>query len=85
MSNHISANELKVKGISAIEAIVSDEAPEAMITVHGKVRFVVIPIEAYNHFRELELSQALEETKLDYEAGRYVQESISDHIERLRK
>lgn len=83
MFNQISANDLKTKGVSAIESVMSEEMPEAMITVHGKVKFVVMPIEAYQHYRELELSSALEEVRRDYEAGRYTTESIAEHIRQL--
>jgi len=85
MSSQISANELKTKGISAIEDVFSGDALEAMITVHGKVRFIVIPVEAYNHYREMELALALEETKRDYREGRYNTESVEEHVKRLRK
>ncbi len=85
MVHHISANDLKTKGISAIESLISDSEPEAMITVHGKVRFVVIPVEAYNRYRELELALALEEVKRDYREGRYTVESAEAHMRRLAK
>ncbi len=85
MSRQISANELKTKGISIIESAFSEDASEAMITVHGKVRFIIIPVEAYNHYREMELALALEETKRAYLEGRYVKESAASHVQRLKK
>ena len=45
---NISANELKTRGVSSIEAALQDES-EALITVRGQERFVVMDIEAYNH------------------------------------
>jgi hypothetical protein len=38
---HISANELKIKGVAAIEAVLADHA-EAIVSVRGKDRFVVM-------------------------------------------
>ena len=40
----ISANELKTRGVAAIETALADE-PEATISVRGKVRYVVMPVE----------------------------------------
>ena len=39
----ITANKLKTKGISALEAII-DEHKSAMITVRGKSRYVVMDL-----------------------------------------
>ena len=39
MMSHFSANDLKTKGIAAIEAALG-EAPEAIVSVRGKDRFV---------------------------------------------
>ncbi|WP_413904700.1 hypothetical protein [Candidatus Skiveiella danica] len=51
---HISANELKTKGVAAIEAVLADHA-EAIVSVRGKDRFVVMDIAHYHHLRECEL------------------------------
>jgi hypothetical protein len=40
----LTANDLKTKGIAAIEAILA-ERPQAIVTVRGKDRFVVMEIE----------------------------------------
>ncbi len=79
----ISANDLKVKGISAIEALLEHQ-PEAIISVHGKDRFVVMDIEHYQYLRECELDAALAETRADLAAGRFVKESPEDHIVRIK-
>ncbi len=78
----ITANDLKTKGVSAIEAELKTQ-PEAIISVRGKERFVVMDIEHYHYLRECELSAALAETKADLAAGRYVKESPADHLARL--
>ena len=56
--NHISANDLKTKGISAIEYALST-APEAIVSVRGKDRFVVMDMAHYHYLRACELDAAL--------------------------
>jgi hypothetical protein len=81
--NTITANDLKTKGVVTIgEHLAKDH--EAMITVRGKKRFVVMDIEHYNYLRECELEAALLEAKNDLEKGNYIVESVDKHIERLR-
>lgn len=80
----LTANDLKTKGIAAIEAVLA-ERPEAIVTVRGKDRFVVMDIEQYHHLRECELEAALAETRADIAAGRYVKESAADHVKRVKK
>ncbi len=80
--SHISANDLKTKGVSAIEAALS-ESPEVIVSVRGKDRFVVMDIAHYHYLRECELDAALAETRADLAAGRFVQESPEAHLVRL--
>lgn len=80
--SHISANDLKTKGIAAIEAALS-QSPEAIVSVRGKDRFVVMDIEHYHYLRECELDAALAETRADLATGRFVQESPEQHLARL--
>lgn len=79
---HISANDLKTKGISAIELALST-SPEVIVSVRGKDRFVVMDISHYHYLRECELDAALAETRADLVAGRTVQESPEAHLARL--
>ncbi|MFI3186215.1 MAG: type II toxin-antitoxin system Phd/YefM family antitoxin [Methylococcaceae bacterium] len=81
---HISANDLKTKGVAAIEAMLVDHS-EAIVSVRGKDRFVVMDIAQYNYLRECELEAALAETRADMAAGRFVQESAEAHVARLAK
>lgn len=81
---HISANELKTKGVAAIEAVLADHA-EAIVSVRGKDRFVVMDVAHYHHLRECELDAALAQTRADLAAGRFVQESAQAHVARLDK
>jgi hypothetical protein len=81
---HISANDLKTKGVAAIEAMLIDHS-EAIVSVRGKDRFVVMEIAQYHYLRECELEAALAETRADLAAGRLVQESAESHVARLAK
>ncbi len=78
----ITANELKIKGIAAIESLLEHQ-PEAIISVRGKERFVVMDIAHYHYLRECELDAALAETRADLAAGRFVKESPEEHLARL--
>ena len=80
--NAISANELKTKGVSAIQAVL-DQQTEAVISVRGKQRFVVMDIAHYQYLRECELTAAIIESKADMAEGRYVKESAEEHLARL--
>ena len=80
----ISANDLKTKGVSAIEAALEGQ-PEAVISVRGKDRYVVMELAHYHHLRECELEAALAETRADLAAGRFVKESPEEHLARLDK
>lgn len=78
----LTANDLKIKGIAAIEAVLADH-PEAIISVRGKNRFVVMELAQYHHLRECELEAALVQSLADVAAGRVVRESAAAHMERL--
>ncbi len=76
--SHISANDLKTKGIAAIEAALG-EAQEAVVSVRGKDKFVMMDIAHYHYLRECELDAALAQTQADLAAGRFIQESPKAH------
>ena len=80
----ISANDLKIKGISALEAELAERS-EAIITVRGKGRFVVMSMEQYNYLRECELEAALLESKRDIKEGKFIKESVEKHIKRITR
>ncbi len=79
----LSANELKVKGVAAIEALLANQ-PEAIISVRGKERFVVMDLEHYHYLRECELEAALAQSRSDLVEGRFVKESPEAHIARIK-
>ena len=78
----ISANDLKTKGIAAIEAALDGQS-EAVVSVRGKDRFVVMDLAHYHYLRECELDAALAQTRADLAAGRFVEESPEDHLKRI--
>lgn len=78
----ITANDLKTKGITAIETTLAEQT-EAMISVRGKDRFVVMEVEHYNYLRECELEAALAQSRADIAAGRFVIESPQYHVDRI--
>ena len=81
---HISANELKTKGVAAIVAALLVHT-EAIVSVRGKERFAVMDIAQYHYLRQCELDAALAETRADLAAGRAVSESPEAHLARLEK
>ena len=80
---HLTANDLKTKGVAAIEAMLEQHS-EAIVSVRGKERFVVMDIAQYHYLRECELEAALAETRTDLAAGRFVQESPEEHVARVK-
>ena len=81
---HITANDLKTRGIAAIEAMLGDGRTEAVVSVRGADRYVVMELAHYQHLRECELEAALAESRSDIAAGRFVVESPEDHLARLQ-
>ena len=80
----ITANDLKTRGIAAIEASLAGGRTEAMVSVRGADRFVVMELAQYQHLRECELEAALAESRADIVAGRYVVESPAEHVRRVQ-
>ncbi|MFH0921142.1 MAG: prevent-host-death protein [Fibrobacterota bacterium] len=84
MSNVVSANELKTRGVSAITRATAN-GEEAIITVRNKTTYVVLLIEKYNQLRECELEAAIRETRADIKNGRFHIESMKKHMKRIRR
>ena len=80
--NAITANELKIRGISVVEDQLENE-DEVIISVRGKDRYVVMSLEKFASLREFELDMAVKEARADYEAGNTVTESVEDHVKRV--
>jgi prevent-host-death family protein len=84
MAQTITANELKTKGVNILNDETAD-GTEVIITVRGKNKFVVLPIEKYNYLRECELEAALLESKRDVKEGKFIKESVEKHIKRISR
>ncbi len=84
MATIITANELKTRGVSILDEETSDGG-EVVVTVRGKNKYVVLPIEKYNRLRECELETALIETKREIKEGRYTKETVEKHIKRITR
>ena len=80
--NAIPANELKTRGISAVEDLLETEE-QVIISVRGKDKYVVMGLEKYARIREAELDMAVKEARADYEAGRTTTESVDEHMNRI--
>lgn len=82
--SQLTANDLKVRGVAAIEEVLNGQT-EAVISVRGKDRFVVMEVAQYHYLRECELEAALSQSRADLAAGRAVQESAADHLARMER
>ncbi len=78
----VTANELKTKGVSAVEERLATE-DEVIITVRGQDTYVVMSLEKYARLREYELDIAVQEARADYAAGRVIKENVDDHMKRV--
>jgi len=80
----ISANDLKTKGVSAIEGALKDRDNVA-ITVRGKSRFVVMDLDQYQHLREQEILAAWHQARADAASGRARPVSAKEHIAEIER
>jgi hypothetical protein len=80
--NLISAIHLKTRGIASIEQALKEQT-EVALTVRGKLKYVVMNIERYQHLLERELVVALADSRVDLDVGRLVQESVAQHLKRI--
>ncbi len=78
----LTANDLKTRGVSAVEAGLKEDE-EVIISVRGKERYVIVDIEKYAQMREYELTVALQEARADVDAGRYTTETVAEHMRRV--
>lgn len=78
----IPANELKVKGVSAIESML-EKLDEVLISIRGKNRYVVVDVDRYNYLRECELEKALRDVQEDIKNGHSRVLSAQEHFKEL--
>jgi len=84
MMGTVAANDLKTKGIKAIEDALLNQ-PEVALSVRGQVKYVVMSQEHYHYLRECELEAALAESRADLAEGRFVKETVVQHVKRLKQ
>lgn len=53
--------------------------------MRGQVKYVVMSQQQYQYLRECELEAALAESKSDLVQGRFVKETVAQHIKRLKQ
>lgn len=80
----ITANEIKTKGVLSIDAVLQEQE-EAVISVRGVDRYVVMDMKTYNRLRVCELEAALYQTRREIAEGKGVEESVDEHIARIQK
>jgi PHD/YefM family antitoxin component YafN of YafNO toxin-antitoxin module len=80
----IAANELKTRGVASIDAALAEQE-EAIISVRGTNRYVVMGLETYNRLRVCELEAALFQAKRELAEGKGGEESVEEHLARLRE
>jgi hypothetical protein len=81
--SHLTANDLKTKGVAAIESALAEHS-EAIVSVRGKERFVVMDITQYHYLRECELEAALAETRADLAEGRFTEATPEEHLAQVK-
>ena len=79
----IKANENKTKGMAWIDEAVKKQG-EAVISVRGKDRYVVMDMETYNRLRVCELEAALYQARREIAEGKGIEESVDEHLNRIR-
>ena len=78
----ISANELKIKGVSIFDTLLKS-LDEVLISVRGKNKYVVVNMERYEYLRECELEQAYQETQKDIKKGNSKTMSAQEHLDEI--
>ena len=78
----ITANDLKTKGVSVLESALQQDG-EAVITVRGERKYVVLHFNTYNKLREYDLDIAIQEARNDIAKGNYETGSVDEHMKRV--
>ena len=80
----ITANEVKRRGVGVFDDVLK-KWDEAIISLRGKNRFVVLDIARYNELREKELELAYDDVMRDYKSGDFKEVNAKEHVENLRE
>lgn len=83
MNNIVTAQELKIRGMSALNER-AEKFTETFITIHGEKSFAVLTMDQYSYLRECELEAALKESETDLANGKFVVETVEEHIKDLK-
>ncbi len=78
----ITANELKNKGVSAIEHSLKNST-EVAITVRGSVKYVAMRVEHYDELKLAELEKDYHKALDDVKNGERSFETAKEHLARL--
>jgi len=79
--NIISANDLKIRGVDAIDEALQNQT-EVAITDRGVLKYVVMSKERYQYLHERELEIAMAESKVDLEDS-FVSGSVNQHLKHI--
>ena len=79
--NIISANDLRIRGVDAIDEALQNQT-EVAITVLGVEKYVVMSKERYQYLRGRELEVAMAESKVDLEDS-FVTGSVTQHLKHI--
>jgi len=82
MDKIIPANDIKTRGISCVEELIK-ETGEVFVTVRGKVKYVILPVEKYEKLKDAELESIVRQAEKDYKEGKYKTETAEEHFKRL--
>ncbi len=78
----ITANDIKIKGMTLIDKLIQQYG-EVFISMRGKKRFVILPLDDYERLKEAEIEKAIREAEEDYKNGRFKVETSEKHFKRL--
>jgi len=78
----ISANDLKTKGVTLLESVLSS-LDEVLISVRGKNKYVVVDMERYEYLRECELEQAYREVQENIKNNKSNTMTAEEHLSDL--
>ena len=78
----ISANDLKTKGVTLLESVLSS-LDEVLISVRGKNKYVVVDMERYEYLRECELEQAYREVQENIKNNQSNTMTAEEHLSDL--
>ena len=83
MNSTITANDLKKKGIGAVDKYVQRGAEVVAVSVRGQEKYMIVTAEEFNRLRECELTAALVKSQEDIKKGRF-HTSLEKHLREVK-